>query len=143
LATAEPLLRAMGSAVHHAGPVGNGIIVKLTVNALLGIQVAAIGELIGFLKHAGADAAKAIDILTSTSVCSPAAKIAAASMIGHDFAPMFAAELMEKDLGYIVDAAEAAQARIPVSTAAREAFREGLSKGHAHENMTSIVQLYE
>ena len=143
LATAEPILRAMGNAVHHAGPVGNGIIVKLTVNALLGIQVAAMGELIGFLKYTGADEAKAIDILTSTSVCSPAAKIAAASMISHNFAPLFAAELMEKDLGYILAAAEAAQARIPVSGAAREAFREALSEGHAHENMTSIVQLYE
>jgi len=143
LAKAEPVLRAMGSAVHHAGPAGNGIIVKLTVNALLGIQVAAMGELIGFLKHTGADAAKAIEILTSTSVCSPAAKIAAASMIGRNFAPMFAAELMEKDLGYIQVAAEAAQARIPVSDAAREAFREALSEGHAHENMTSVVQVYE
>ncbi len=54
----------------------------------------------------------------STSVCGPAAKIAAASMIGHNFAPLFAAELMEKDLGYILVAAEAAQARIPVSGAA-------------------------
>jgi 3-hydroxyisobutyrate dehydrogenase len=143
LAKAEPILRAMGNAVHHAGPVGNGIIAKLAVNALLGIQVAAIGELIGFLKRTGADETKAIDILTSTSVCSPAAKIAAASMLGHNFAPMFAAELMEKDLGYILVAAEAAQARIPVSGAAREAFREALSEGHAHENMTSIVQLYE
>jgi 3-hydroxyisobutyrate dehydrogenase len=143
LAKAEPILQAMGNAVHHAGPVGNGIIVKLAVNALLGIQVAAMGELIGFLKHTGADEAKATDILTSTSVCSPAAKIAAASMIGHNFTPMFAAELMEKDLGYILAAADGAQARIPVSGAAREAFREALSVGHAHENMTSIVQLYE
>ena len=50
---------------------------------------------------------------------------------------------MEKDLGYILAAADGAQARIPVSGAAREAFREALSVGHAHENMTSIVQLYE
>jgi 3-hydroxyisobutyrate dehydrogenase len=43
-ARAEPLLKAMGAVVHHAGAVGSGAGVKLMVNALFGIQLAAMGN---------------------------------------------------------------------------------------------------
>ncbi len=47
----------MGSVVHHVGPLGTGTLVKLATNALLGIQVTALAELIGMLKKSGVDAA--------------------------------------------------------------------------------------
>ncbi|HKJ84165.1 MAG TPA: NAD(P)-dependent oxidoreductase, partial [Mariprofundaceae bacterium] len=54
---ATPVLTTMGSAVHHAGPAGSGAAVKLMVNAMLGIQVAAMGELLGFVDRLGVDPA--------------------------------------------------------------------------------------
>src|SRR5258706_7617108 len=141
LSKAEPILKAMGSTVHHAGPVGSGIKVKLSVNALLGIQVAAMGELIGFLKHSGLDLAKAMEILTSTQVCSPAARAAAANMVAGNFAPLFPVGLMEKDLGYIHDTAQIFNACLPVSDAARAVFRKAIAEGLAEENMTSVVKI--
>jgi 3-hydroxyisobutyrate dehydrogenase-like beta-hydroxyacid dehydrogenase len=141
-AKAEPVLKRMGSTIQHAGPIGSGATVKLAINALLGIQIAAMGELIGFLKASGADLAKAIEILTATHVCSTAAKTAANGMMAGTFAPLFPAELMEKDLGYIRATADAAHARIPVTDSARDVFRNAIAQGHAQENMTSVVKLY-
>jgi 3-hydroxyisobutyrate dehydrogenase len=77
-AKTQPILQAMGSGIHHAGTVGSGMTIKLAVNALFGIQVSALGELIGLMKGCGLDETKAIEILASTPVCSPAAKGAVA-----------------------------------------------------------------
>ena len=70
---AEPLLKAMGSAIHFIGPLGTGALVKLSTNALLGIQVTALAELIGMLKRSGADAARALEVVAATPVWSPVA----------------------------------------------------------------------
>ncbi len=43
-------LSAMGAAIHHVGPVAAGIATKLAVNALFGIQVAALGEMLGMVR---------------------------------------------------------------------------------------------
>jgi 3-hydroxyisobutyrate dehydrogenase len=142
-ARAELLLKAMGGSVHHAGAVGSGAGVKLMVNALFGIQLAAIGELVGFAKKIGLDTAKATEILGSTPVCSPAAKLAAGAMLAGNFTPMFPIALAEKDFGYVVAVAERAQADVPISVAAHQVFAEALLRGYGEDNITGVVKVYQ
>jgi 3-hydroxyisobutyrate dehydrogenase len=70
LARAEPLLKPMGSTVYHVGPA----LLKLAANALFGIQVAALAEILGFLGKRGGDLARMIEVLGMTPVMSPSAK---------------------------------------------------------------------
>lgn len=49
------LLEAPVSAIHHVGCLGTGALTKLASNALLGIQATALAEIIGRLRHNGAD----------------------------------------------------------------------------------------
>ncbi|MBC8121476.1 MAG: NAD(P)-dependent oxidoreductase, partial [Gemmatimonadaceae bacterium] len=142
VAKAEPILRAMGSAVHHAGPAGSGAAVKLAVNALLAVQVATMAELLGLMQCNGIDGARALEIVSSTPVCSPAARAAASAMLTRNFAPMFPIELVEKDLGYVLDAAEVSGARVPVTQAARHVYAEAIEQGHGADQMTGVSQLY-
>lgn len=55
---------------------------------------------------------------------------------------MFPASLMEKDLGYIHDTAQAFAAKVPLADAARAVFRKAIADGLADENMTSVVKNY-
>lgn len=142
LAQADPVLRAMGSAVHHAGVAGDGAAVKLAVNALLGVQVAALAEIIGLFAKTGLDPARAIEILTATPVCSPAARGAAASMLSGSFAPMFPAELAEKDFGYALAAAAAAGSAMPLAEATRGVLAATLTQGFGADHLTGVVRLY-
>ena len=139
---ALPVLQAMGGAIHHAGPTGSGATVKLAVNALLGVQIAAMAELIGWLGRSGLDVARAVEIIAATPVASPAAKAAAQGMLSGNFAPLFPVELMRKDLGYLAGVAAAADAEIPMTAAAREVFEEAGRRGHDAEQGTAVVQLY-
>lgn len=139
---ATPLLMAMGSAVHHAGPAGSGAALKLMVNGMLGVQVAALGELLGFVEKLGVDREKAADIFAVTPVCSPIAKMAASGMVAESFAPMFPVELIEKDFGYIANVAETHGAKVPMAEAAHRIFSTAMERGDADLNMTAVARLY-
>ncbi len=142
LAKAHPLLSAMGAAVHHAGAAGAGATVKLAINALFGVQVAVVAELIGFLERSGVAVDAGVEILAATPVCSPAAKLAAKAMTAGNFAPMFPIDLVEKDFGYAQAAAEAQNAPVPVVRAARQTFSRAKRAGHGGDNITGVAQLY-
>jgi len=142
LSRVEPALRAMGGAVHHAGAAGAGAAVKLMVNALFGIQLAAWAELIGMLRGAGFDAARAVEIAAATPVASPAAKGAAAAMLAGQFAPLFPVELVEKDFGYALAATERSGGPLPLTDATRGVLRAAIARGFAGEHLTAVAKLY-
>lgn len=139
LSTARPVLDAMGSTVHHAGAVGAGAAVKLAVNALLGIQAAAMAELIGMFGRNGVTPESAVEILGAVPVTSPAAKATAGMMLSGAFPPMFPVDLVEKDFGYI----EAAGDRMPISQATRQVMRDAMAGGYGDDNFTGILRLYQ
>jgi 3-hydroxyisobutyrate dehydrogenase len=124
--------------VHHAGVIGSGATIKLMVNALLGIQLAAVAELIGLAKASGIDAAKAIEIMSATPVMSPAAKLASGAMLAGNFAPMFPIELVAKDFGYVT----AAGANTPLSAATEAIYKKAIAEGHGSKNITGIMARY-
>jgi 3-hydroxyisobutyrate dehydrogenase len=100
LRSVRPVLERLGSAVHHVGPVGSGATMKLVVNALLGVEAAALAEALSLAERAGVDAAVAADVLGATPVASPAMKRFAGLIRSGDFAPNFPLRLAEKDLRY-------------------------------------------
>lgn len=134
----EPVLMAMGGAVHHAGGPGAGSAVKLMVNSLFAAQVALIAELLGMAAGAGIDVARAVEILGATPVASPAAKGAAGAMLARNFAPAFPIDLVAKDLGLALGSGP----DLPVTRAVEQVFRAGIAEGLARDNITGIVQRY-
>jgi 3-hydroxyisobutyrate dehydrogenase len=141
MARAKPILSAIGGVAHHAGSAGSGAALKLVVNALLGIQVAALGELLGAAEQMGLDRRRAGEVLIEMPSCSASAKGVTLAMLARNFAPAFPVELVEKDLGYL--AGEILPGAAPVSAAARSAFARAIAAGLASDNMTAVAKLYE
>ena len=142
-AKVEPILQMMGSIVHHVGTVGNGMAIKLGVNSLFALQVAAFGELIGLMNGCGLDKKKAVEVLASTPVCSPAAKMAATAMVAGKFSPLFPIELVEKDLSYAVQTARMNNVTLPLVEATRSVFTKAITQGYGENNITGVVRLYD
>ena len=137
----EPILLAMGSAVHLAGGPGAGAIVKLMVNTLFGVQVATMAELIGLAGRSGIDPARAVEIIGSTPVASLSAKGAAAGMLAGNFSPMFPIELVAKDFGY-AEGLAGQPSQAPLLAAAHAVFARALAAGMGEDNLTGIVRFY-
>ncbi len=142
LAKAQPvLLSAGGSTVHHVGSIGQGMAMKLAVNALFGIQVAALAEIIGMLTKDGITSEKAIECLGTLPVISPAAKGAGSLMVMSNHAPMFPIELVEKDFRYVIQTAQALDASTPASIAIHGVYQDAVAR-YGSENITGVVQLF-
>ena len=74
LARARPVLEAYSGAIHHVGPIAAGARAKLAVNALFGVSVAAVAELLAVLERGGLARAAAAELLAALPVTSPAMK---------------------------------------------------------------------
>ena len=140
LAMAQPVLSAIGNATHHVGAAGSGAAMKLLVNALLGIQVATMGELLGVAERLGLDRQRTGQVIVEMPSCSASAKGVTMAMLARNYAPAFPVELVEKDLRYL--ASEADADALPLSAAARTVFERALAAGLANENMTAVAKLY-
>ncbi|RFU49140.1 NAD(P)-dependent oxidoreductase [Paraburkholderia sp. DHOC27] len=137
----EAVLKTMGSAIHHVGPLGSGALAKLATNTLLGTQVTVLAELIGMLKRSNADVARVLEVVATTPVWSAAAGRLTALMLSENFAPQFPVELIEKDFGYTVQTASS-ESSAPTIAAARSVFRTAMERGYSQENMTAVVKLF-
>jgi 3-hydroxyisobutyrate dehydrogenase-like beta-hydroxyacid dehydrogenase len=139
---ARPVLAAMSSAIHHVGGIAAGAVAKLAANTLFGVQVALLGELLGFGRLGGLDEKRLVDVLGALPIMSPAAKVAADAMLAGAFAPMFPIDLVAKDFRYVAAAAELARARVPIAGAARAVFDDAVVRGLGAENITAVVKRY-
>lgn len=138
---AQPILADMGGAQHLMGPVGTGASMKLMVNAMMGVQVTALAELLAATEKGGIPKARAAEVFGSTIVCSPQMKVVSGLMALGTHAPLFPVELIEKDLGYAVKEAGGSDA-LPVTNAARHVFTSSISAGDGDLNMSAVEKLY-
>ncbi len=131
--------QTMGKAVIHAGPSGQGAVLKMMVNALLGLQTAAMAEVLAYGAANGMDKAKALEFLKPTPLVSPAAALQGDKIVAGDHAPLFTVDLLAKDLGYFLDDIDTA----PVISAARTAFDAASRQGHGDKHMSAIALTLE
>jgi 3-hydroxyisobutyrate dehydrogenase len=66
-ARARPVLEAFGSRIEHMGPVGTGHAMKAVNNALLAVNILAVGEGLAALAKAGVAPHVAVDVLNQSS----------------------------------------------------------------------------
>lgn len=138
----QPVLRQIGGAVHHMGPAGTGSQMKLLVNSLFAVQIAAVAELLGALHDTDLHTARAIEVLAATPVASPAVATAATAMLGHTFPAAFPIELVAKDLQYAAADAASRHCTVPLTHAAAGTYQQAIGQGHGQDNITGVVQLF-
>jgi len=142
LALAQPALAVLGRPV-HVGALGQGMAAKLVINALFGIQAAALAESLATLERAGLERAAAVELLGNTAVASPVLKLTGALMASGSYAPLFPIDLVEKDLGYMVSLAESLGTTAPTTAAARAVFGRASAAGHGGDNIHGVIQLFD
>lgn len=143
LTQAKTTLQAAGAgAIHHLGETGQGMAMKLAVNALFAIQVVALAEILNALEQQGLTRANALACLGQLPVMSPAAQLAGGLMLAENHAPLFPIALVEKDLRYAVATAKTVGASLPVSANVRDIFQAAIAMGYGNDNITGVMQLF-
>ena len=143
LSRVKSVLTAAGiSSIQHIGPVGQGMAMKLAVNALFGIQVAALAEVLGMLAKHDITPSQSMESLAYLPIMSMASKGAGGLMVSENHAPLFPISLVEKDLSYILQTSEHAASELPTTHNVLETFRTAIAQDYGNDNITGISQLF-
>jgi 3-hydroxyisobutyrate dehydrogenase len=142
LKRAEPLLKALGSSIQHAGPAGSGALAKLATNTLMGVQLTTLAEMVGMLKRQGVDPKQVLAAVSATAMWNPHLTRDAESMLSGNFETKFPIKLLEKDLRYTVKTA-GGDAAAPTVSAVRKVFQRAIDENLGDLNMTAVVKLFE
>ncbi len=126
---AMPVFEAMGKKAVHCGDIGAGQTAKICNNMILGATMIATCEAFDLADRLGLDRGKMFDVVSTSSGYSwsmnaycPAPGIGPESPADHDYRPGFSAELMLKDLGLAIEAAETAGADPKIGKTAKAIY---------------------
>ena len=140
LTEVESVLRdAGGATILNIGSISQAMAMKLTVNSLLGIQVAALAEALGMLGQYGIFKNQAMDFLSNLPTLSPAAKGYGNLMKLDNHTPLFPVDLAAKDFGYILESSPSA----PLAKATQEVLRLAIKHGYGSDNISALIELYK
>lgn len=136
LEEARPLLETFASSVHHIGPNGAGLEMKLITNRLLNAHAVAIAEAILAMEDAGLDTGACLELLRQGAV-PRLLDYKAGPMAERDHSPLFTVALMSKDLGL----ADARRPPGPVTAAAVEILRLARDRGWGDHDISAVIEV--
>jgi 3-hydroxyisobutyrate dehydrogenase len=146
---AQPILEAMGKAVIHAGDAGNGQAAKICNNMLLAIHMAGTCEAFQMAQKLGLDPQTFYDISSvssgqnwsMTSYC-PVPGVGPQSPSDNDYQGGFATALMLKDLRLAMEAADAADAAVPMGSRAAALYEDFDGAGNGGRDFSALITTY-
>ena len=149
-ARAEPILRAMGKAVIHAGALGSGQAAKIVNNMLLGATMVATCEAFLLARKLGLDLQTFYDISSKasgqswsmTSYC-PVPGVGPTTPADNDYAGGFASALMLKDLKLAVAAAQGADASVPMAASAQALYQALANAGGGGLDFSAMIRFLD
>ena len=147
-ARGEPILKAMGRNIIHAGPSGAGQTAKICNNMMLAVSMIGVCEGFALAEKLGLSAQTLFDICsTSTSQCwamtsyCPIPGPVPAAPSNRGYAAGFTAANMLKDLRLAQQAAAATAAATPVGAAAANLYQLYVDGGAGGLDFSGIMQL--
>ncbi len=146
---AEPILEAMGKAVIHAGDAGAGQTAKICNNMLLAITMIGTAEAMKMAEKLGLDPQKFYEISSQSSgynwslnAYTPLPGVGVESPADNGYAGGFATPLMVKDLRLAMEAAETADAAVPLGARAAALYEDFLGAGNEALDFSAIIKTY-
>jgi 3-hydroxyisobutyrate dehydrogenase len=146
---AEPILQAMGKAVIHAGDAGAGQTAKICNNMLLAITMIGTAEAMKMAQKLGLDPQKFYEISSQSSGYSwslnaytPLPGVGVESPADRDYQGGFATALMVKDLRLAMEAADSANAAVPLGARAAALYEDFLGAGNEGLDFSAIIKTY-
>ncbi|MEO1629301.1 MAG: NAD(P)-dependent oxidoreductase [Bacteroidota bacterium] len=133
----RPVLDVLGGGVHHIGPIGAGMTMKLAVNMLFAAQVATLADTVRLFQTSDLAVDAALDTLGALPVMSPIMELMRPLMLRDAFPPNFPVALVEKDLRYF---AEAAGGEVPTTEAIRAVYAAAIAQGFGEDDISGIGQ---
>lgn len=138
-----PVLKPIGKNVIHMGENGNGLVMKLCHNMLVGEIAVAVSETLAMAQKAGLgfeDICTAISYGGGQTFYLDSKK---KSIMEKDFTKKFPLQYMRKDLGLALELGKSLGARLPEAEIADRMFQNAVDQGLGNEDFSAVIKLLE
>ena len=141
---ALPILQCFGKRIEHMGPVGAGHAMKAVNNALLAVNIQAVGEGMIALARAGVDVGRAFQVLNASSGRSfVSEKLVPERVLNGTWPRTFRLALLEKDVGIAADLLREVAVDGPVIHLTRELLRAARQELGEDADYLEAIKLIE
>jgi len=138
----RPVLEAMGKTIIYAGDVGNGQMLKLLNQIVVGIDMLAVAEAMALAKKAGIDMDKLFTVLSTGAANSFTVQYYMPKMMKGDYEPGFRAAHLKKDLRYALETANELGVPLPGTALTLELYNALVTKGLGDKGTQALLKLY-
>lgn len=136
-----PVFSAMGRKTVYCGPAGQGSMMKMAINLLLGIMMEGISESMRLGVAGGLSAETILDVVLSGPLQCPFFQMKAELLRSEVFPAQFPLKHMTKDLKAIVDTAHEVGVPAPVAHTLLPLYRSAALKGLGEADVAAILDL--
>jgi 3-hydroxyisobutyrate dehydrogenase len=147
---ARPILEAMGRNVVHTGGPGTGQAAKICNNLILGVSMTAVAEAFNLADKLGLERQKLFDVSSvssgqcwSLTTYCPVPGPVPSSPANRDYEPGFAADMMLKDLGLALSAAQTHGSATPLGAVTSQLYQLLRNQGLGKKDFSVIIKLLE
>jgi 3-hydroxyisobutyrate dehydrogenase-like beta-hydroxyacid dehydrogenase len=139
----RPILTTLGTEIHHVGPLGSALVVKLVNNVMSMGNVAVAAEAMVLGVKAGMDPQRLFEILSTSGGRSHHFLKRFPNVLAGDFAPRFSIALSRKDLGLAARMAESLGLPMPTLATVRQVYEAAAATGLDAQDMAAVTSLFE
>ena len=139
---AQPMLKPVSKAIVRIGAIGEAALVKVLTNVIGAASIEVVAECVAVLKAAGMDPAVLTAALEHHGNRSALIDLKLPKLLSGDYDTHFSLKHMLKDVQFGLDEGAELKLDLPVTQAAAEAMREGMSKGWADLDFACVMKRY-
>jgi len=143
VAELSPVLLAMGKKVIYCGPAGQGSMMKMCINLLLGLMMEGFAEVLNLAKLGGLSLEAMLETVYSGALNCGMFQIKAPNLLNNTYPPAFPLKHMTKDAKFIVDTAFELGAPAPAAQTMLHLYRTGVALGWGEADFSAIAKVLE
>ena len=140
LRRADPVLNALTKRIVHAGPAGQGALLKLVVNLPLAAYWHCLGEALALGQAGGLDRRLIVETIAESSAALAVLRLKIPSIMGQSGEVAFDVASMRKDLLAIIETSAALGTNTSAASAALDAYNCAISAGLGAEDAVAVTR---
>ncbi len=143
IAALAPIFQVLGQKVVYCGPVGQGSMMKMAINLLLGVMMTGLAESLNFAQKNGLAPEALLEVIAAGAMNCGLFQMKKEMLLTADYPPNFPLKHMTKDLKFIIDTAYDSGAPVPAAHAVLQLFRAGVGFRLGDEDFAAVYKVLE
>ena len=139
----EPLFLTMGKKVIYCGKTGQGSMMKMFINLLLGLMMEGFAEALNFGRLGGLNLEAMLEVVSSGAMNAPMFQVKATNLRNKTYPAAFPLKHLCKDAKFVLDTAFELGAPVPAGQMLLHLYRLGVAQGWGDEDISAIMRVME